>query len=117
VKNFKEELAKSREVALYAHLSHHTWFAVFEVSYSEFDECSRPLDEGQRREITMDSYVRISEPVKINFTGIDNETMVRNAVEALNAEERKLIDEMNKKLADLREQKNQLMALTYQGAS
>lgn len=114
MKDFKEAFVAPRMVALYAFIGEHTWFSVFEVAYSNLDERYQPLPEGQRREVPMDNYVRISEPVKVDFASIGTGDMVRNAVDALNAHERKVIDELNKKLADIRERKHQLLALTHQ---
>lgn len=114
MKDFKEAIAKPREVALYARMGEHTWISVFEVTYSQFDVRFQPLPEGQSRELTLDGYVRISDPVKMTFTSTDQDTMVRNAVETLNEEERKAVDELNKKIAAIREKKSQLLALTHQ---
>lgn len=114
MKDFKEAFAAPRMVALYAFIGDHTWFSVFEVSYSKLDENHRPMPEGQLREVPMENYVRISEPVKVDFASAGTEAMVRNAVEALTAQERKVVDELNKKLADIRERKQQLLALTHQ---
>lgn len=114
MKDFKDAIAQPREVALYANLSCDNWFTVFEVHYNDRDEHGQLLPNGQRREQPWEGRVRISEPVKIQFAAISNDTIVRNAVESLNEEERKVIAELNNKLADIRDRKNQLLALTHQ---
>jgi hypothetical protein len=114
---FDEALSKERKIALYARLGEHSWFAVFEVGYVKHDEHYQPLPEGQLREVPTQGYARISEPISVNFEASDKETMVRNAIESLNAEELKIRNEMEERLAKLREQKNQLLALTHESQS
>lgn len=114
MKDFQEELSKQREVALYACLTVNNFCAVYQVKYSLLDAHYQPLPNGQRREIPLDGWVRISEPVVVEFRGIDDDAVVRNAVESLNEQERKIVEELHDKLARIRERKYQLLALTHQ---
>lgn len=114
MKNFKDAVAKPRKVALYANLTIDDYFCVWEVVTTDYDEHYKTLPEGQTRERPITGWVRITDPVAMEFVAVDNDSVVRHAVESLNEQERALIDEMNKKLADIRERKNQLLALTYQ---
>lgn len=113
MKNFKEEVSKPHFVALYGHLELN-FVSVNEVRYVNYDEHYAPLPEGQTREMPCNGYVRLTEPVEVRFTAIDNDALVRNAVESLNEQERKVVEELNEKLAQIRERKNQLLALTHQ---
>ncbi len=113
MQNIKESITRPREVALYS-VTEGGSLLVLEVSYKKYDENFQPLPEDDRRECGISGFIRVSEPVKVTFTAIDNDMMVRNAVQSLNEEERKLIDELNTKLAQIRERKSQLLALTHQ---
>jgi flagellar basal body-associated protein FliL len=113
MKDFKEQIAKKRELALYASLTMDFSY-VTEVTYSTLDEHYSPLPEGERRERPHEGYVRVTEPVTINFCAVDNDTVVRNAVASLDEEERKLRSELHKKLVELQERKSQLLALTHE---
>lgn len=115
MKDFREAISKPREIALYTMTDSNSLLPL-SVSYTHYDENFQPLPEGQQRESPISGFVRVSEPVTVQFAPIDNDTMVRNAVEALNAEERKTIDELNTKLAQIRERKQQLLALTHEPA-
>jgi hypothetical protein len=117
VKDIKAEVAKKRKVALYQRMDSDNWFTLWEVQYSDCDENYRPLPDGELREEPLEGYVRITEPVEVTFTAIGNDEIVAKAVEALNAEEQKVIRELNKKLADIRGRKNQLLALTHESAA
>jgi hypothetical protein len=114
MKDFKEAIAKPRKLALYAHMAIDGHYTVWEVRHVSYDEHYMPLPDGQTREAPIQNYVRITEPVDVEFEAIDNDEMVRNAVEALNDEERKAINELNKTIASIRERRNQLLALTHQ---
>lgn len=114
MKNIKTAVQKPREVALYAHMSSDDWYTVFEVTYSNRDEHYTPLQTGQRRELPMEGYVRVSAPLEVKFTAIDEDMVIQKAVESLNAEERKAIEDLNAKIASIRERKNQLLALGHQ---
>src|SRR5262249_48031630 len=113
MKDFSAELGKKRMVALYAHLTS-DYCVLFEVGYSHFDETGRPLPVGERRERPMTGYVRISEPVELSLRAITSDEMIQGAVAALDAEERKAIEQLNQTLANIRERKQQLLAITYQ---
>lgn len=115
MKDFKEEIAKPRKIALYANMEG-GYCLVDEVRFVRHDEHFRPLPNGQQRERVMDGYVRITEPVEINLAAIGNDEIVAKAVESLTETERKIMVEMEEKLMKIREQKKQLLALTYQPA-
>lgn len=114
MKNIKETVARPRTVALYSSMDMDDYYAVMEVLYVDYDEHYSPLPAGQKREYPKSSYVRISEPIEITFSAITNDEIVARAVESLNEEERKVIDELNRKIAAIREKKSQLLALTHQ---
>lgn len=111
--NIKEEIAKSRKVALYASLDS-AYSYVSEVDYVDYDEHYHPYPDGQTRERQKKGYVRISEPVEISFSAISNDAVIENAVKSLDEAERAVIREMNEKIAAIRGQKAQLLALTHQ---
>jgi flagellar basal body-associated protein FliL len=116
MKDFNHALAKTRFVALYANMATEGWFTVFEVTYVNYDEHFQPLTDGQKREKPWEGYVRISEPVKVDFAATDDDTVVRNAVASLDEQERKLRAELGEKLAQLQDRRNQLLALTHSPA-
>lgn len=60
--------------------------------------------------------VRISEPVEIKFTALKNDEVIRNAVAACDAAEQAAYRELNEKLARIKEQRQQFLALTHQPA-
>jgi hypothetical protein len=113
VKDIKAMVQQPREIALYCAMES-DFYIILQVNYSRHDEHCRPLPEGQRREFPIEGYTRVSEPLTVSFIALDTNTLVRNAVEALNEEERKTIDELNRKLAQIRDKKSQLLALTHQ---
>ena len=116
MKDFKEQIGKPRVLALYANLTVDDYTAVFEMTFVDYDEHYETLPVGEQRERTMEGWVRISEPVEVQFSCIDNDSIVRNAVASLEEQERQLRAELAKKLVTLHDRKNQLLALTYQPA-
>lgn len=114
MKNIKEALAKKRWLALYANLTIDDYTAVWEVHFHKFDEHYTPLPEGERREQPMTGWVRVSEPVEVGFSGLENDIVVRNAVASLDEQERELRAELGKKIAEIQERRNQLLALTHE---
>lgn len=116
MKELSEHFTKPRKVALYMYMSGtlegHVW--VNEVRYVDYDEHYTTLPEGQLREDHHREAVRISEPIEMKFTAADNEQVVANAVAALDQAERALLDEMNRKIAEIRGRKAQLLSLTHQ---
>lgn len=112
----KEEIAKSRKVALYASLDS-SYCYVSEVDYDDYDEHWEPYPDGQVRERQKKGYVRISEPVGLSLTAISSDSIVENAVKSLDEAERSAIREMNEKIAAIRGQKAQLLSLTHQSES
>lgn len=117
MKDFREAAAKPRKIAIYASMEMQDYYTVWEVTYDQWDEHYQKLPAGQEREHCIKGYVRISEIIDIQPTAINNDEIVGHAVEALNAEERKLIEELNQKIAAVREKKAQLLALTHQTES
>jgi len=114
MKDVRQIVAKPRKVALYASMDMSDYYPVFEVTYVDYDEHYTPLEKGELREYPKERYVRISEPVEIQFTAVDNDEIVAKAVESLNESERKAIEELNATIAAFREKKSQLLALTHQ---
>ena len=64
-----------------------------------------------------DSHVRISEPVEVRFTKLQNSEAIQEAVAALDAREKSIVEEFGQALAKLREQKASLLALTHETES
>jgi hypothetical protein len=114
MKDIREVVCRPRTIALYASMDLDDYYSVQEVMYVNYDEHYTTLPDRKQREYPRTSYVRISEPVEVGFTGIANDEIVAKAVESLNEQERKTIDELNVKLAAIREKKLQLLALTHQ---
>lgn len=112
--NVKEAIAKARTVALYAALDVTDYFTVMPVNYVNYDEHYAPLPEGSKREKSYDTFVRVSEPIELTFQPLANDSIVQKAVESIDEAERRLREELNKKLAALREQRSQLLALVHQ---
>lgn len=116
MKNLKQDIEKPRKLALYCHMESDNWYMVRDVRYLTHDEHYRPLPEGQTREDVYEGFARVSEPIDIQFTAINSDEIVAKAVEALNAEEMKILNDLNAKLAKIRDRKHQLLALTHQTA-
>lgn len=114
MKDMKEVVARPRKVALYCSLTLNDYYPIQEVEYSRFDEQYNPLPEGQLRERIDKDCIRISEPIEIQFVGLESEQMATAATESLNQQERDLTEEFAKKLANVREKRSQLLALTHQ---
>lgn len=115
--DIKAVVEKPRTLAVYSSMTLNDFYMVSEVWYTDYDEHYDRLPDGQKREKPMEGYVRISEPVEVHFAAINQDEIVARAVESLNAEERKVIDELNQKLAQIREKRSQLLALTHEVAS
>lgn len=73
------------------------------------------LDYADDRQYT--EYVRISEPAEVRFQPLQDDAVIRNAIAACDAAEKAAYLELNQKLAQIREQKSQLLALTHQPES
>lgn len=114
MKNIKEAIAKPRAVALYASLTVDNFVAIYEVGYVNYDEHYVPLPDGQLRERPIEGWVRISRAQEVTFSAIDNDSVIRNAVAAMDEEERKLRAELHRKIAELHNRKKQLLALSYE---
>lgn len=117
MKDFREVAETPYEIAVYAPMDTGLGVLILNVPRSTFDEHGIPLREGQMRERPYTGLVRISEPQTIKFKAVANDEIAGHAVEALNAEERKLIEELNQKIAAIREKKAQLFALGHEKAS
>lgn len=115
MKNIKAEVAKPRKVALYASIDSN-YVSTWDVPYERYDEFYNPLPDGQLRELPIRNMVRITEPVEVQFRPISNDEAVAKAVESLNETERDLRRELNQKLAEIAEKRNQLLALTHEGS-
>ena len=111
--DIKAEVAKPRKVALYASLDS-SWSYVAEVDYAKYDEHYETLPAGVERERPKKGFVRVSEPVDLVLRLLSDDSIVQKAVESLNEAEREAIRELNAKVAAIRAQKAQLLALTHQ---
>lgn len=115
MKDFKAAIAKCRTIALYTHLEIDDFVCVQEVRYVDYDEQHyTPLATGEKREMALAGWARVSEPIEATFTPTTSDEVVRSAVKAIEAEEQKLRSELGKSLARLQERKNQLLALTHE---
>lgn len=115
--DMKEEVSKTRKVALYLYTrgnSGSPWYSISEVHFSQYSEHYDRLPEGQWREEPRDGFTRVSDIVEMAFTPLSQESVIEQAVASLEEEERKTMAELNQKLADIRGRKAQLLALTYQ---
>jgi hypothetical protein len=91
------------QVALYQH-TRHGWISVMTFYGAEDSQYHS-------------GYMRISEPTDVRFVGLKNDDVVRNAIEALDAEEREARRELNQKLFEIQERRSTLLALTHQPAA
>ena len=114
MKDIHEQVTRSRKLALYASLRLGGYYTVCEVKFTEFGERYERLPAGELREQPLDGYVRVSEPIDASFTPLSNDAVIQKAVESLNEAERKAVEELNAKIAAIREQKAQLLSLTHQ---
>lgn len=114
MKDIKEAVAKPRKVALYAATDIDDYCTVMPVNLVSYDEHYASLPEGQEREKSYDKFVRISEIVELRFSPLTDEGIIQKAIESIDETERRLREELNKKIAELRQQKAQLLALTHE---
>ena len=61
-----------------------------------------------------EDYVRATEPVEITFTPLPDEDILKGRVEALDREIEKVRAESTAKITDLKDQKQRLLAITYE---
>jgi hypothetical protein len=110
------EIAKPRSVALYMSLDFKNCFELMEVKFVDHDEHYDPLPEGsQPREYVYQTYVRVTDPVPLQpLQAIKREDVVANAVSALTEQEREAYRRLNERLKEIRDRKQQLLALTHQ---
>lgn len=64
-----------------------------------------------------DGYVRISEYVDVEFPPLADAEMINNAIVALDRRREKIVDEFTDKLAEIDQQKSELLAITHQPPS
>lgn len=112
--DLKEKITKPRQVALYALLDSPGLYMISEVRFTKLDEHYSPLPEGELQERPIKGCVRVSEVIEITFAALADDSMVQNAIASLDEAEREAIRELNAKIAALRAQKAQLLALTHQ---
>lgn len=112
MKSFKEKLAKPCRIAMYSSLDSDFCY-VTNVTFTKFDEHFDVLPDGAEREKPMKGFVRISEIVEVELRPVSDDTAVANAMQSLDQAEREAIQELNAKIASIREQKSQLLALTH----
>lgn len=111
----RKALDKPMEIALYLSLEYGN-IAVWERRMVNHDKHYNELPNGETREHPMTGFVRISEPITVSWTQTDEETMVQNAMGALDLEVQKIRTEMQAKLDQLEERRSQLLAITHQPA-
>lgn len=113
MKDYKDLASQPRRVALYAWTEMEGVF-VSDVSYVDYDEHYNRLPEGEERELTHASRIRLTDPIEVTFKPISNDEVVAKAVAMLDQQERIARGELEKKLSDIREKRSQLLALTLQ---
>ncbi len=116
MKNLNEEVSKPRKVALYSCMDIDDYYTVLPYLVVDYDEHYTPFPDGQTREKPYERYVRVSEPIELRFSPLANDSIIQKAVESLDEMERKAIADLNEKIAKIRGQKAQLLALAYQRA-
>lgn len=95
-----DPFAEPRQVALYQDMSH-GWTRV-----SRF--------WGKDDSLNHSGDVRISEPLDVTFKPLSSNEAITNAVAVLDAQEKKLLADTEMSLRKIREQKQNLLALTHQ---
>lgn len=99
--NINDPFAQSRSVALYQDLSN-GWVRI-STYWGEKNDPSAHCGD-----------VRISEPVAVTFKPLSSKEAIDNAVASLDAQEKKILADTEMSLRRIREQKQNLLALTYQ---
>lgn len=114
----QQQVAQPRRIALYMYTAStagaEPWYMVGEVVFSKHDLHYTPLPDGQERELPRQNFTRVSEVMEIRLQPLSNDEVVQNAVAALDEAEREALEELNKKLSEIRGRKAQLLALTHQ---
>jgi hypothetical protein len=98
-------LDKPYTVALYRSLQYGV------VIISEY--CGPTEARPNRDTEVHNGYVRLSEPIEIRFNSLQNEEVIRNAIATCDAMELKVRLKFEDELKAIRDQKSQLLALTY----
>ena len=61
-----------------------------------------------------EDYVRVSEPIDVRFVALPDDVILKSRVNALDKEIAKTRAELNRRIEDLTDQKNRLLAITHQ---
>lgn len=88
-------------IALYKQIKY-GWNAVFEVSFDE------------DKETPHEDYVRIGEIIDVRFKKADSDTVIQNALAAIDKAEHEARMDLERKLATFREQRANFLALAHQ---
>lgn len=96
----KNPLERTYKVALYQYLA------------SGYGGGVMVFDRGDHDK-PMSDYARISQVVEVSFAGLSNDEAIQNAVAALNEAERQAVNELNRRITDIRTRKAKLLALTH----
>jgi hypothetical protein len=72
------------------------------------------LPDGATREYVCTGYVRVSEPIDVTWTGIDDDSMIQNAVTSLDEEILKIRNETAKRIDEIEQRRSQFLALVHQ---
>jgi len=100
VKDFKEIFAEPRQIALYQDPKRgHVFVATY---------------WGERDAILHAGDIRISQPLDVRFDQLPKDELVQTAIAALDAAEQTVRCEMQQRIDEIRERKQQLLALTYE---
>lgn len=101
-----DEITKPRKVALYKDVQFGT-ILVFEFTNWE--------EQREKEGKTMlKDYVRISDPLEVQFSPASEESQVFRALKALDEQEREAHATLTKALVKINDMRGQLQALTYQ---
>lgn len=59
-------------------------------------------------------YVRVTEPMKVTFTPLDDEIVLKGRIDAIDNQIEETRAELTRKISDLTDQKQRLLAITHE---
>lgn len=80
---------------------------------ARYDWSSPTVWTAEEDKIPLEGYTRCSEIVDVEFPPLSNEEVVRQSLDALDEQERKLRNEFQKQLDGIKNRRAELQALTY----
>ena len=64
-----------------------------------------------------ENYIRVSDPLHVEFTALPDDAILRGRVKSIDKEIEKTRAELTRRIEDLTDQKNRLLAITHQEES